>query len=112
MIISLDAPKSICETEKNPKNPLVRAEKPKRPKKKQKNPKNPKQTKKTQKKPLGWVFFFKKPGFFQPWDCCYRTVLYAREALILNRSSRLPEEARIFYFCTCIGDFCYTRQIF
>jgi hypothetical protein len=56
----LDAPKSICETEKNPKNPLVWS---KKPKKTQKNPKNPKKPKKTQKNPLGWVFL-KKPGFF------------------------------------------------
>ncbi len=28
------------------------------------------------------------------------------------RSSRLPQELRIFYFCTCIGEFCYTRKIF
>jgi hypothetical protein len=50
IILSLDAPKSIRETEKNPKNPLVWAKK---------NPKNP-------KKPTGLVFFL-NPGFFQPW---------------------------------------------
>jgi hypothetical protein len=44
IIQSLDAPKSICETEKIPKNPLVWA---KKPKKTQKNPKNLKKTKKT-----------------------------------------------------------------
>jgi hypothetical protein len=42
IISSLDAPKSIRETLKNPKNPLVWA--------------------KTQKNPLGWVL--KKTGFF------------------------------------------------
>jgi hypothetical protein len=47
IILNLDAPKSICETEKNPKNPLVWA---KKPQKKQKNPKTQKKT--------------KKPGFF------------------------------------------------
>jgi hypothetical protein len=41
-LISLDAPKSIRETEKNPKNHLVWEKKPKKPKKTQKNPKNPK----------------------------------------------------------------------
>jgi hypothetical protein len=60
IIQSLDAPNSIRETEKNPKNPLVRAKKPKKTQKKTKNPKKPK---KTQKNPLGWVFL-KKPGFF------------------------------------------------
>jgi hypothetical protein len=64
IIESLDAPKSIHETEKNPINPLVRA---KKPKKTQKKPKNPKNTKKKPKKPTGLGFFFKKPGFFQPW---------------------------------------------
>jgi hypothetical protein len=47
---SLDAPKSIRETEKHPKNPLVWA---KKPKKTQKNPKNPKKPKKTH-----WAGFF------------------------------------------------------
>jgi hypothetical protein len=60
IIQSLDAPKSIRETEKNPKNPLVRAKKPKKNQKTQKNPK------KTQKNPLGWVFFLKTRVFFQP----------------------------------------------
>jgi hypothetical protein len=41
IILSLGAPKSIRETEKNPKNPLVWAQKPK---KTQKNPKKPKKT--------------------------------------------------------------------
>jgi hypothetical protein len=54
--LSLDAPKSICETEKNPKNPPVWA----------KNPKKPNKPKKPKKNPLGW-FFLKNPGFFQPW---------------------------------------------
>jgi hypothetical protein len=31
-----------------------------------KKPKNPKKTKKNPKNPLGWFFFFKNPGFFQP----------------------------------------------
>jgi hypothetical protein len=61
----MDAPKSIRETEKNPKNPLAWA---KKPKKTQKNPKNPKKPKKTQKNPLGWVFL-KKPGFFPTLLC-------------------------------------------
>jgi hypothetical protein len=52
IISSLDAPKSIRETEKNPKNPLVRVKKP------QKTQKKPKKPQKTQK----------NPGFFQP---CY-----------------------------------------
>ncbi len=59
----MDALKSILETEKNLKNPLVKA---KKPKKTPKNLKNPKKTQKTQKNPLGWVFL-KNPGFFQPW---------------------------------------------
>jgi hypothetical protein len=54
--------KSIRETEKNPKNPLVRAKKPK------KTPKNPKKNQKTApKKKTHWARFLKKkPGFFQP----------------------------------------------
>jgi hypothetical protein len=76
------AHKSIRETEKNPKNPLVWAKKnkktqkkPKKPKKnqqktkkKQKKPqkknKKPKKLKKNQKKPTGLVFFYKNTGFF------------------------------------------------
>jgi hypothetical protein len=50
IISSLDAPKSIRETEKNPKNPLVRVKKPK----------------KTQKNPLGWVFLKKTRVFSNP----------------------------------------------
>jgi hypothetical protein len=46
---NLDAPKSICETEKNPKSPLVWAKKPKKTKK----PKKPKKKQKTQ-----WAGFF------------------------------------------------------
>ncbi len=71
--------KVFMKLEKNPKNPLVWAKKPKKPKKTkktqktQKNPKNLKKTKKTQKNPLGWVFFLKNPGFFQPcWKNTYR----------------------------------------
>jgi hypothetical protein len=67
IILSLDAPKSICETEISPKNPLVWA---KRPKKKPK--KNQKKTKKKPKNPLGW-FFFLNPGFFQP---CFCHIMY------------------------------------
>ncbi len=63
LISKSDAPKSIHETEKNPKNPLVWAKKTKKTQKKPKNPKKPKKTQKTQKNPLGWVFL-KKPGFF------------------------------------------------
>ena len=63
IIICLDAPKSIRETEKNPKNPLVWAKKPKKTQKNPKNPKKQKKTQKTQKNPLDWVFL-KKPGFF------------------------------------------------
>jgi hypothetical protein len=59
IIESLDASKSICETEKKPKNPLVWAKNPKKNKKKTKNPKKNKKT----DKPTGLVFF-KKPGFF------------------------------------------------
>jgi hypothetical protein len=59
-------PKVFVKLIKNPKNPLVRAKKPNKKSKKTKKPqKNPKKTK---KKPLGWVFFLKKPGFFQPCD--------------------------------------------
>jgi hypothetical protein len=57
IISSLDAPKSICETEKNRKNPLVWAKK--KPKKKQKNQKKPKKPNKNTG--LG---FLKKTGFF------------------------------------------------
>jgi hypothetical protein len=57
IIESLDAPKSICETEKNPKNPLIWA------KNQKKNTKKPKKTKKN----TGLVFCIKNPGFFQPW---------------------------------------------
>jgi hypothetical protein len=60
IILSLDAPKSIHETEKSPKIPLVWAKKPKKTKETQKT------TKKTKtQKPTGLVFF-KNPGFFQP----------------------------------------------
>jgi hypothetical protein len=52
-ILSLDAPKSILETEKNPKNSLFWANM--YLKKTQKNP----------KKTTG-LFFFKNPGFFNP----------------------------------------------
>jgi hypothetical protein len=48
-----------CETEKNPKNPLVWAKKPKKPKKTQKTQKKP-------KNPLGWVFFIKNWVFSNP----------------------------------------------
>jgi hypothetical protein len=54
IIYSLDAPKSIRETEKNPKNPLVWA---KNPQKTPKKPKNP-------KKLLGCFFFIKKTRVF------------------------------------------------
>jgi hypothetical protein len=56
IIYSLDAPKSIRETEKTLKTLLSgqktqkNSKKPKKPKKNQKNPKNP----------LGWFFFFYK----------------------------------------------------
>ncbi len=59
-IQSLDALKSIRETEKNPKTLSSGQKNPKKPKKTQKTQKKPK---KTQKNPLGWVFL-KKPGFF------------------------------------------------
>jgi hypothetical protein len=55
--------KTLCLGKKTQKNP-------KKPKKTQKNPKKPKKPKKTQKKPkkpTGLGFFFKNPGFFQPW---------------------------------------------
>jgi hypothetical protein len=55
-ILSLDAPKSIRETEKNPKNALAWA---KKPKKTPKNPKNPKKPKKTH-----WAGFFLKTRVF------------------------------------------------
>jgi hypothetical protein len=55
----MDAPKSIRETEKNPKNPLTWAKNPKKSKKNQK-------TQKKQKKTHWAGFFFKNPGFFQP----------------------------------------------
>jgi hypothetical protein len=45
-------------------------------------------------------------------DCYYRTVQYCKISVDSARSSRLPQEARIFYFCTCIGEFCYTRKYF
>jgi hypothetical protein len=58
----MDAPKSIRETDKNPKNPLVWAKKPQKTQKNPKNPKKPKKPKKTH-----WAgFFLKNPGFFQP----------------------------------------------
>jgi hypothetical protein len=69
----MDAPKSIRETEKSAKNPLVWAKKPKKPKKNPKNPKNPKKPKKpkkTQKKPTG-LFFFKKTRVFSNPDPHY-----------------------------------------
>ncbi len=53
---NLDAPKSIRETEKNPKNPLIWAKKPKKKQKKTKKNKKPKNQKKQKKNPLGWVF--------------------------------------------------------
>jgi hypothetical protein len=57
IIICLDAPKSICETEKTLKT-LSTGQK--NPKKNQKTQKNQKKTKKTH-----WAgFFFLKPGFF------------------------------------------------
>jgi hypothetical protein len=55
IIKSLDAPKSILETEKNPKT-LSSG---------QKKTKKTRKTQKTQKTPLGSVFL-KNPGFFQP----------------------------------------------
>jgi hypothetical protein len=68
IILSLDAPKSIRETEKNPENPLVWAI---RPKKTQKNPKNPKKPKKNH-----WAgFFLKKPGFFPTLVVIHRFLL-------------------------------------
>jgi hypothetical protein len=57
IILSLDAPKSIRETEKYPKNPLVWAKKLKKPKKKPK--KSKKKTKKTH-----WAGFLKKTRVF------------------------------------------------
>jgi hypothetical protein len=63
IIKSLDAPKSIRETEKKPKNPLVWANNPKKPKKKpKKTQKNPKKTKKPQK--THWAGFFLKTRVF------------------------------------------------
>jgi hypothetical protein len=60
IILSLDAPKSIRETEKNPTNPLFRAKKPQKTQKSQKTQKKTKKPKKTH-----WAgFFFFKPGFF------------------------------------------------
>jgi hypothetical protein len=60
LIQSLDAPKSILETKKNPKT-LSSGQK--KTQKTQKNPKNPKKPKKNQKN--HWAgFFLKKPGFF------------------------------------------------
>jgi hypothetical protein len=50
IISSLDAPKSILETKKHPKNSLFWAN----------------MYKKNPKKPPGWVFLNKNPGFFQP----------------------------------------------
>ena len=72
--LSLDAPKSICETEKNPKNPPVWAKNPKKPNKPKKPKKKPKKPKKTQKNPLGWVFL-KKPGFFSTLVRCVDTII-------------------------------------
>jgi hypothetical protein len=59
-------PKSIRETQKNPKKNLSSGQKiPKKTKKPQKTQKKPKKPKKTQK--THWAGFFKKkPGFFQP----------------------------------------------
>jgi hypothetical protein len=57
--MGLDAPKSILETEKNPKNSLLG----KYLKKKKKTKKNQK-TQKTPKKTTGLGFLKKKPGFF------------------------------------------------
>jgi hypothetical protein len=53
--LSLDAPKSILETEKTLKT-LSSGQKLKKPKK----------NKKKQKNPLGWFFYIKTPGFFKP----------------------------------------------
>jgi hypothetical protein len=61
--LNLDEPKSICETEKNPKNPLVWA---KKPKKTQKNPKKTKTNPKNPKKPTGLGFFKKTRVFSNP----------------------------------------------
>jgi hypothetical protein len=47
---------------KNPKNTLFWV---KKSQKNQKTPRNPIKNIKNKKKPLGW-FFFKNPGFFQP----------------------------------------------
>jgi hypothetical protein len=63
IIYSLDAPKSIRETEKNLKT-LSSGQK--KPKKTQKNPKNPNKTQKKPKKTHWAGFLKKKPGFFQP----------------------------------------------
>ncbi len=59
--INLDAPKSILETEKNPKT-LSSGQKTPKTQKKPKNPKKNPKNLKNPKKPLGWFFF--KPGFF------------------------------------------------
>jgi hypothetical protein len=60
IIQSLDASKSILKLKKSLKT-LSSGQKT------QKKPKKPKKPKKTQKNPLGWFFFIKKTGFFQPW---------------------------------------------
>jgi hypothetical protein len=60
IIYRLDAPKSILETEeKKTIENLSSGQIYKKTKKNQKKQKNP-------KKPLGWVFKKKNPGFFQP----------------------------------------------
>ncbi len=74
----MDAPKSIRETEKNPKNPLFWAKKPKKTQKTPKTQKNHKKTRKTKKN--HWAGFLKKTGFFPTltisrWIYFYRTVL-------------------------------------
>jgi hypothetical protein len=65
IILSLDAPKSILETEKTLKSlssgPIYIYKKQKKTTKKQNNPKKTKKPKKTH-----WAVFFLKPGFFQP----------------------------------------------
>jgi hypothetical protein len=88
IILCLDAPKSIRETEKKPKNLLVWA---KKPKKTQKKPKNPKKTPKKQKNPLGWFFFlktrvFSNPAFSRNIFACYRNGAHLHPFLLLGRN--------------------------
>jgi hypothetical protein len=56
----------------------------------QKNPKKPKKTqkknKKTQKNPLGWVFFLKNPGFFQPCRIRIRNIDWNGEGFSVRRN--------------------------